>query len=305
MATSGGIAPTSTRTLWKGAITFGLVHIPVGLHSATADTGLNFDWLDKRTMDRVGYQRINKTTGKPIQSDDIVKGIEHEDGHYVILSPEEIEAAYPKVTQTIEIEAFVEAGEIPFVYLEKPYYIAPINRGSKVYALLRETLKQTHKVGIAKVVIASKQHLAVLIPCGPALILNLLRWGDEIRSWQDLPLPESAEAGLKPSELAMAKQLVEDMTAKWDPAQFKDQFREQIMALVEQKAASGQSKAVNRPGEEIAPAGGQIIDLTELLKRSLAGSKPGTKRTAAPAAPAKSPARRTGTAAKTKPRRAA
>lgn len=289
MATAGGIAPTSTRTLWKGAITFGLVHIPVGLYSATQDTGLDFDWLDKRTMDRVGYKRINKTTGKDITSDNIVKGIEYEDGQYVILSPEEIEAAYPKITQTIEIEAFVGAGEIPFVYLEKPYYVAPINRGSKVYALLRETLKASHRVGIAKVVIASKQHLAVLIPCGPALILNLLRWGDEIRSWDQLPLPETGGAGLKPAEMAMAKQLVEDMTTKWDPEAFRDEFREQVMALVEQKAQAGQARAVQEvEGSPSAPAGANIVDLTELLSRSLKGVSKAPPQKVGKAAPPKS-----------------
>ncbi len=154
---SSGMAPSSTRTVWKGAISFGLVHVPVGLYSATVSSGIDFDWLDKRTMDPVGYKRINKKTGKEIAMEDIVKGVEYDDGRYVVLSPEEISKAYPKTTQTIEIEAFVDADEVPFVYLEKPYYTAPINRGEKVYALLREALRKSNKVGIAKVVIASKQ----------------------------------------------------------------------------------------------------------------------------------------------------
>ena len=174
-AADEGQAPTSTRTIWKGAISFGLVHIPVGLYSATVSTGIDFDWLDRRSMDPVGYKRINKVTGKEIASADIVKGVEYEDGRYVLLSPEEIAAAFPKVTQTIEIETFVDADEIPFVYLERPYYTAPLKRGEKVYALLREALTKSNKVGLAKVVIQTKQHLAVLIPCGRALILNLLR----------------------------------------------------------------------------------------------------------------------------------
>ena len=170
---------TSSRTLWKGAITFGLVHIPIALHAATSEQSVNFDWLDKRSMDPVGYKRINKKTGKDIDKENIVKGIEYEDGEYVILSPEEIEAAYPKSTQTIEIEAFVPAADIPFMYLDRPYYIVPINKGEKVYALLREILKRNGKVAIAKVVIQTKQHLAALMPFGPVLVLNLLRWGDE------------------------------------------------------------------------------------------------------------------------------
>ena len=127
-------APTSTRTMWKGAISFGLLHVPVGLYSATVSSGIDFDWLDKRSMEPVGYKRINKVTGKEIRAADIVKGVEYEDGRYVVLTPEEIAAAFPKVTQTIEIESFLDADEIPFVYLERPYYTAPLKRGERVYA---------------------------------------------------------------------------------------------------------------------------------------------------------------------------
>ena len=148
---------TGSRTLWKGAITFGLVHIPVGLHTAAIEEGVDFDWLDKRSMDPVGYKRINKKTGKEITKENIVKGVEYEDGKYVIVSPEEIEAVYQRTTQTIEIQRFIESSDIPFVYLERPYYVAPVNKGQKVYALLREALIKTGKVGLAKVVIATKQ----------------------------------------------------------------------------------------------------------------------------------------------------
>lgn len=282
-----GMAPTSTRTVWKGAITFGLVHIPIGLYSATAESGIDFDWLDRRTMDPVGYKRINKKTGREIAKEDIVKGVKHGDD-YVVLSPEEIQAAYPRTTQTIEIEAFVDADEVPFVYLERPYYTAPVNKGDKVYALLREALRQTHKVGIARVVIQTKQHLAVLIPCGPALVLNLLRWGGEIRSWEDLRLPpsEAKAAGVKDSELKMAQQLIEGMSAHWSADQFRDSFREEIMKLVEAKAAAGETEHVT-PIEKAPEGGADVIDLTELLKRSLQGGG----RQAAPA-PAPAPARK-------------
>jgi DNA end-binding protein Ku len=274
MAENKGMAKTSTRTLWKGAITFGLVHIPIGLYSATAESDLNFDWLDKRTMDRVGYKRVNKKTGEEIASENIVKGIEWQDGQYVVLTPEEISQAYPRTTQTIEIEAFVDAEEVPFMYLEKPYYVAPINKGEKVYALLREALKDTHKVGIARVVIQTKQHLAVLIPSGPALVLNLLRWGGEIRSWEDLKLPPESikAAGVREAELNMAKQLIEGMTAKWNPDDFRDSFRDEIMKLVEAKAEAGKTAHVEKMETGAAPTGGaEVIDLTELLRRSLQG----------------------------------
>ena len=273
-----GMARTSTRTLWKGAITFGLVHIPIALYSATADSGIDFDWIDKRSMDPVGYKRINKRTGKEIDRENIVKGIEWEDGRYVILSPEEIAQAYPKSTQTIEIEAFIRAGEIPFVYLERPYYVAPVTRGEKVYALLRETLREADLVAVARVVIQTKQHLAVLIPCGPALVLNLLRWGGEIRSWEDLKLPPlgAKAAGLKDSEMAMARELVQGMTAHWSADDFRDSFKDEIMKLAQAKAEAGEIRTVEQPESAQAPTkGADVIDLTELLKRSL--GRPGAK----------------------------
>ncbi len=262
------------RVLWKGAISFGLVHIPVALYSATSDSSLDFDWLDKRSMDPVGYKRINKKTGREIAREQIVKGIEVEDGHYVVLSDDEIAAAYPKTTQTIEIETFVPADSIPFVYLERPYYIAPINRGAKVYALLREALKRSGRIGVARVVIQTKQHLAVLVPVGPGLVLNLLRWGADIRSWQDLPLPaeDAKAAGLNERELGMARQLVEDMRSDWDPDAFKDSFKDEIMRLVDRKVAAGETEAVSQPEPLEASASGsgaRILDLTELLQRSL------------------------------------
>ncbi|WP_295981705.1 Ku protein [uncultured Variovorax sp.] len=267
---------SAPRVLWKGAISFGLVHIPVALYSATADHSIDFDWLDKRTMDPVGYKRINKKTGKEIAREQIVKGIEYESGEYVVLSDKEIAAAYPKTTQTIEIESFVPANGIPFVYLERPYYVAPINRGAKVYALLRETLQRTGRVGVARVVIQTKQHLAALVPVGPGLVLNLLRWGADIRPWSDLPLPseDAKKAGLRERELEMAQQLVEDMSADWDPEAFRDEFKDEILRLVDKKVKAGQTETVIRPDPEESEAqdagrGAKVIDLTELLKRSL------------------------------------
>ena len=267
------MAEGSSRVLWKGAISFGLVHIPVGLHSATSESGLDFDWLDKRSMDRVGYKRINKKTGQEITSENIVKGIAYEAGQYVLLSDKEIADAYPKTTQTIEIEAFVNAGEIPFVYMERPYYVAPINRGAKVYALLRETLLKTGKVGVARVVIQTKQHLAALIPSGRGMVLNLLRWGDEIRPLENLDLPPEGvkPAGLASGEMKMAEQLVASMSTAWNPEIYKDEFKDAIMKLVEQRVKAGKTESVTplEQVEQSTSGGAQIIDLTELLKRSL------------------------------------
>lgn len=281
---------SAPRVLWKGAISFGLVHIPVALYSATTDHGIDFDWLDKRTMDPVGYKRINKKTGKEIAREQIVKGIEYEDGEYVVLSDKEIAAAYPKTTQTIEIETFVPADGIPFVYLERPYYVAPINRGAKVYALLRETLQRSGRVGVARVVIQTKQHLAVLVPSGPGLVLNLLRWGADIRPWTDLPLPaeDAKKAGLSERELKMAKELVEDMSTDWDPGEFKDEFKDEILRLVDKKVKAGQTETVTQPEPEESQStegrGAKIIDLTELLQRSLRGKGAKTAKAAKAAA---------------------
>src|SRR5690554_2044870 len=295
------MATTSKRALWKGAISFGLVHIPVALHSATTQQGLDFDWLDKRSMDPVGYKRINKATGKEIDKENIVKGIEYEDGRYVVLSAEEISAAYPKTTQTVEVEAFVPISEIPFVYLERPYYISPINKGAKVYALLREVLLKTKKVGIAKVVIQTKQHLAILMPCGPALILNLLRWEDEVRSWDDLNLPAQGtkSTGLTDKEMAMGEQLVQDMSAKWRPQDFTDSFKEQILQLVKEKADAGEIENVMEPDTEEQGGGAKILDLTDMLRRSLNKDQTASPSKAPDNAPAKKPAAKKAAAKKT------
>lgn len=294
-----GKAPTSTRSLWKGAISFGLVHVPIALYSATDESDLNFKMIDKRTMDPVGYKRVNKKSGKEVPAADIVKGIEWENGQFVLLTPEEIAAAYPQTTQTIEIESFIPISEIPFVYLEKPYYTAPINKGAKVYALLREALAESGMVGVAKVVITNKQHLALLMPCGPALILNLLRWGGEIRSWQALELPPQGakEAGIREPELKMAKALIQDMATHWSADRFRDTFHEQLMKLVEDKAGAGHLEQVEKLTGEAAKTGSNVVDLTELLMRSLKSSKAGSKPAPRKASTAKAPAARSRKAA--------
>ena len=263
------------RTIWKGAVSFGLVHIPVALVPATTRQGIDFDWLDKRSMDRVGYKRINKTTGEDIDSENIVKGVEYEKGHYVVISDDEIKGAHPKATQTVDIVAFVDAKDISFLYIDTPYYLTPDRRGEKVYALLRETLIQTGKVGIANVVLRNKQHLAVVMPLGKALVMNTLRWADEVRGVEYLELKDEAlDPDLAERELDMAKRLVDDMTEKWKPEQYKDTFQDQIMELVEKKAREGKLEAVGGPEEAVDRRSADVIDLTELLKRSLA-AKPG------------------------------
>lgn len=277
-------AATSKRVLWKGAISFGLVHIPIALHSAVQSQSIDFDWLDRRSMEPVGYKRINKVTGKEIDRADIVKGIEYGDGEYVILEADEIAAAYPRTTQTVEIEAFVPLDDIPFVYLERPYYVAPINKGGKVYGLLREVLAESRLAGLAKVVIQTKQHLALLFACGPVLILNLLRWGDEVRDWSALNLPSQSkkELGLSEKELNMARELINEMTVDWQPDRFTDSFREQIMQLVQEKIDAGETTEVTQPDPEEEESGtARIYDLTEMLQRSLQGRSTHSRESAA------------------------
>ncbi|KAE9653522.1 Ku protein [Pseudomonas fluorescens] len=267
------------RAIWKGAISFGLVHIPVSLVSATSAQGVDFDWLDKRSMDPVGYKRINKTTGKEVTKEHIVKGVAFEKGRYVVLSEEEIRAAHPKSTQTIDIIAFVASDQIPLQNIDTPYFLAPDKRGGKVYALLRETLKKTRKVALANVVLHTKQHLAALMPLDSALVLVMLRWPAEVRSLDELELgSDVTKPSLAKGELDMAKRLVEDMSADWQPEDYRDSFQEKIMALVAKKAKAGKIEDVESQEGSEERKSADVIDLTELLKRSLAG-KPAAKKT--------------------------
>ena len=268
------------RAIWKGAISFGLVHIPVSLVSATSAQGVDFDWLDKRSMDPVGYKRINKTTGKEVTKDNIVKGVAYEKGRYVVLSEDEIRAAHPKATQTIEIIAFIDSDQIPLQNIDTPYYLAPDKRGGKVYALLRETLHKTAKVALANVVLHTKQHLAALMPLESALVLVMLRWPAEVRDLDELELGEDVtKPTLAKGERDMARRLVEDMSADWQPENYRDSFQDKIMALVKKKAKAGKIETVEAPDGADERKSADVLDLTELLKRSLAGKPAARKKT--------------------------
>ncbi|SEO10998.1 Ku protein [Pseudomonas sp. ok266] len=278
------------RAIWKGAISFGLVHIPVALVSATSSQGVDFDWLDSRSMDPVGYKRVNKVTGKEVTKEHIVKGVAYGKGRYVVLSEEEIRSAHPVSTQTIDIFSFVDADQIPLQNIDTPYYLAPDKRGGKVYALLRETLSKTNKVALARVVLHTRQYLAALMPLESALVLVKLRWPQEVRGLDELELgSEVTKPQLAKGELDMAKRLVQDMSADWKPEDYKDEFEDKIMALVEKKAHEGKIEDVETVGGEEERKTADVIDLTELLKRSLGGkavAKPKAK-AASKSAPAK------------------
>ncbi|UCJ15994.1 Ku protein [Pseudomonas sp. MM211] len=270
------------RAIWKGAISFGLVHIPVSLVSATETQGIDFDWLDSRSMEPVGYKRVNKATGKEVDKEHIAKGVQVEKGRYVIIGEDEIRAAHPESTQTIDIFGFLDAEAIPLQHIERPYYLAPDKRGEKVYALLQQTLKDTGKVALAHVVLHVKQHLAALMVDDSALLLVMLRWPDEVRGLDTLELSDAVtDAKLSKGERDMAKRLVRDMAVDWQPEEYHDTFRDKIMALVEKKAKAGKIEDVES-GERKPPSkSADVIDLTDLLKRSLEGNsaKPTRKRT--------------------------
>jgi DNA end-binding protein Ku len=257
------------RALWKGAIAFGLVHVPVALYPASSESEIDFDWIDKRSLDPVGYRRVNKRTGKEVAPDDIVKGVKTEGGDYVVLGRDEIAAAYPKTTKTIEIEGFVAPAEVPFVMLEKPYYLEPAERAARVYALLREALHAAGVVGIARLVLHTKEHLAVLVAVGPALMIDTLRWPAEVRPWNELELPAPGRQAVKDSELAMARKLIGEMTGPWQPDRYSDRFGDAIRKLVAARVKAGRTEQIEPFEQAPAAADDNVVDLTALLAKSL------------------------------------
>lgn len=261
------------RVLWKGAISFGLVHIPVGLYSAEKRNSFDLTMLDRRTMKPVGFKRYNKETGEDVSWDDIVKGYEYEKDRYVVLTEDDFKRANVEATQTIEILSFVDEDEIPSMYFETPYYLAPDKRGHKGYALLRETLKQTRKVALANVVIRTRQYVAALMPMGDVIVMNTLRYANELRGIDELEVPSGnlKAVGVNPREIEMARKLVDGMTAKWNPDEYRDTYHEDLLALIEKRVQAGQTEVITELSEEgeERPAKGEVIDLMALLKRSV------------------------------------
>jgi DNA end-binding protein Ku len=296
------------RSIWKGSISFGLVNIPVGLYSAEKRQEVQFHLLDKRDQSPIHYQRVSEKTGKEVPWDDIVRGYEYEEGHYVILSDEDLKRANPEATQTVDILDFVDAADIPTVFFDKPYYLGPDKKGAKSYALLRETLVKTGKVGIAKVVIRTRQYLAAVVPQGDVLILNLLRFAHELRDADDVEVPHG-RAGVTDRELEMAERLVEGMVSDWDPEKYRDNYENDLMTLIEKRVKSGDTAEVETPVPRKQT--GNVVDLMALLKRSVEVSgKPGKKepekeKPAAPAAKSKAKPQAAAAKPKSKPKPAA
>jgi DNA end-binding protein Ku len=280
------------RALWKGSISFGLVEIPVSLHTARRRSEeISFTQLDKRDLSPIGYERVNKKTGQKVPWGEIVKGFEHEPGQFVVLTEADVAKANVEASRTIEIVDFVDGSEIESVFYDEPYYVAPLKKASKSYALLRETIRKTGKVAIAKVVVRTRQHIAAVTVRGPALVVNTLRYAYEVADPDDLELPAEGKAAPKvtPAEIAMAERLVESMTTEWEPAKYKDEYRDDVLAMVERKVKAGGSRVVEEPAEKKPKKRPEVLDLMPLLKQSVARTKKGAaaEEEPAPAAPAK------------------
>lgn len=257
-------APASERAAWKGSIAFGLVHIPVSLQTAERPERIDFDLVDKRDHAPIGYRKVNKETGEEVAQKDIVRAIEAEDGSYVTLTDAEIRAAHAESTHTIEVVQFVAADEVPPQYFARPYWVKPASPSfAKAYALLRDVLARSGKIGIATVVLRTRQHIAALLPQEDLLLLNLLRYAHELRQASGAV---DGEAKATAAELKLAEQLVEGMSGKWEPERFKDPTRTRILELVAEKQETGFVKTRARKPQ---PEGAKIIDLMDLLKASI------------------------------------
>lgn len=276
-----------SRPIWKGHISFGLVNVPVVLYSAERRTAdLSFRMIDSRNAARVRYERVNEETGEEVPWDKIVKGYEYEDGNYVLLSEEELDLASAELTRTIEIEELVELDEIDVRFFDKPYILVPGNKGEKGYVLLREAIADAGKAGIARVVIRARQYLAALIAQDNALVLELLRYPQELvdLSEFDLPGKDLREYGVQKKEIELATKLIEGMTAKWDPSKYHDEYRDVLLKMIQRKVDAGQTEAIDVEAPEEAPVK-QTINFMDVLKKSVEHTSKGRAKTGRAAKP--------------------
>jgi DNA end-binding protein Ku len=267
------------RPIWKGHISFGLINIPVTLYPAEQRSEFHFNLIDNRNKARIKYQRVNERTGEEVSWDNIVKGYEYDENQYVLLGDADFKQADVKATQTVELEDFVTAEEISGIYFDKPYYLVPSKAGIKGYVLLRETLRKTKKVGIARVVIRTREYVAALFPKDRGLVLDLLRYEEELRkeSDYDLPAADIEQYKVTQREIEMAERFIESLTSTWQPDKYKDQYRERLMDWIEKKAKTGMVKvAEEEPAEEAAPTLGE--DIMQLLRKSLEQTGDGRKK---------------------------
>ena len=269
------------RPIWTGTLSFGLLNIPIKLMSGEKRTDIHFRMLDSRDNAPIKYERVNSDTGEEVPWKDVVKAFEYRKGNYVILEDEDLRAAAPESHEAVEIAAFVDADSIGPEYFEKPYVLVPGKKADKGYVLLRETLAETKKIGIAHVVVRTREYLAAVMPKGNALILLLMRYPQELVDIADYEIPTGSAAShrvTKP-EMQMARQLIESMATPWRPSEYKDEFRAKLHKAIEKRM---KSKGVVTPVEEEAPeeATTNVVDFMDLLRKSLATNKrtPSAKR---------------------------
>src|SRR6188474_3283796 len=263
------------RPVWKGSISFGLVSIPIALYPATRKEELRFRLLRASDHSPVNYKRVAEKDGKEVPWDQIVKGYEYEKGKYVVLRDEDFQRVDLEATQTVDIQDFVDLEEIDPMYFYKPYYLEPQKGGDKAYALLRDALKDSKKVGVAKVVIKTREYLAGVKPEDGALVLELMHFADELADTSKLHIPKKVEVGKR--EMTMAKSLIDSMSSKWNPEKYKDDYREALMEVIEEKVEAGGKEIEEKPRK--APKPTKVIDLVSVLQKSLeqSGSKEKSK----------------------------
>lgn len=253
------------RAIWKGSISFGLVNIPIALYPATRREELTFRLLRKSDLSPVNYKRVAEKDGKEVSWDEIVKGYEYEKGKYVVLKDEDFERVDLEATQTVDIQDFVDQAEIDPMFFYKPYYLEPQKGGDKAYALLRDALAESKKVGIAKVVIKTRQYLAGVRPEDGALVLELMHFAEELADPSKLHVPKKVEVGKR--EMNMATALIDGMSSKWKPEKYRNDYREALMEVIEEKVEAGGKEIEEKPKK--APKPTKVIDLVPVLQKSL------------------------------------
>ena len=260
------------RAMWKGSIAFGLVNIPVELFSATRDHRPRFRLLHAKDESPVHYERVCQSEGKPVGWEDLVKGYEYEKGQFVILTKDDFKTAALEKTKTVDILDFVDPGEVDERFFETPYYLQPGKGADRAYALIREAIRDSGKIGIAKIILRDAQHLAALETIGDALVLTMMRFADELADMGEFKFPKSGE--IRPAELKMARQLVENLAAKWEPEKYTDEYRDNLMRVIKGKLKG----KTPRLKERETPHQADVIDLMARLRASLEGSKGQGKR---------------------------
>ena len=264
------------RAIWKGNISFGLVNIPIALYPATRREELKFRLLRSGDLSPVNYKRVAEKDGKEVPWNQIVKGYEYEKGKFVVLDEKDFQRVDLEATQTVDIQDFVDLDEIDPMYFYKPYYLEPQKGGDKAYVLLRDVLAATGKVGIAKVIIKTRQYLAGVKALKHALVLELMHFAEELADSEKLSVPKKMEPGKR--EIDMAGALLQSMTSEWDPKKYKDDYRDALLDVIEEKVEAGGKKIEEKPKEKKPST--KVIDLVEVLKQSLANAEGGKKRAA-------------------------